>query len=140
MYFTLQGAADATGKAKTTIQRAIKSGKLSAKRNENGSYAIDAAELSRVYVLRDTGSDTAAMERQAIAYDAETLRAQVELLQIQVEMMRETTQDLRVRLDNAEQERRQLMAMLTHQPNQTETKEKPISFLFEKLFGKRGRQ
>ena len=140
MYFTLQGAADATGKAKTTIQRAIKAGKLSANRNENGSYAIDAAELSRVYVLRDTGSDTVVMEHQAIAYDAETLRAQVELLQIQVEMMRETTQDLRVRLDSAEQERRQLMAMLTHQPNQTETKEKPISLLFEKLFGKRGRQ
>jgi phage shock protein A len=140
MYFTLQGAADATGKAKTTIQRAIKSGKLSAKRNENGSYAIDAAELSRAYVLRDTGIDTAVMEHKAIAYDAETLRAQVELLQIQVEMMRETTQDLRVRLDSAEQERRQLMAMLTHQPNQTETKEKPISLLFEKLFGKRGRQ
>jgi hypothetical protein len=59
MYFTLQGAADATGKAKTTIQRAIKAGKLSANRNENGSYAIDAAELSRVYVLRDMGSDTA---------------------------------------------------------------------------------
>jgi hypothetical protein len=122
MYFTLQCAADATGKAKTTIQRAIKAGKLSANRNDNGSYAIDAAELSRVYVLLATGSDTAAMERQAIAYDAETLRAQVE-------MMRETTQDLRVRLNNAEQERRQLMAMLTHQPNQTETKEKPISLL-----------
>ena len=91
-------------------------------------------------MLRATGSDTVAMERQAIAYDAETLRAQVELLQIQVEMMRETTQDLRVRLDNAEQERRQLMVMLTHQPNQTETKEKPISLLFEKLFGKPRRQ
>lgn len=65
MYFTLQGAADATGKAKTTIQPAIKTGKLSANRNENGSYAIDAAELSRVYVLRDTGSDTAAIDGDA---------------------------------------------------------------------------
>ena len=75
MYFTLQGEA-----------------------NENGSYAIDAAELSRVYALRDTGGDTAAMELQAIAYDAETLRAQVELLQIQVEIMCETTQDLRANM------------------------------------------
>lgn len=49
MKYTLGTAAKATGLSKTTIHRAIKSGKLSANRNENGSFEIDASELHRVY-------------------------------------------------------------------------------------------
>jgi hypothetical protein len=46
---SLSQAAKATGKSKSTINRAIKSGKLSATRNENGSYSIDASELARAF-------------------------------------------------------------------------------------------
>ena len=42
-------AAIHTGTSKSTILRAIKSGRLSATRLEDGSYEIDAAELERVY-------------------------------------------------------------------------------------------
>lgn len=48
---SLSQAAKATGKSKSTINRAIKSGRLSAKRNDNGSYSIDAAELSRAFQI-----------------------------------------------------------------------------------------
>ena len=43
-------AARAAGISKTSIHRAIKSGKLSASRETDASYRIDPAELFRVYV------------------------------------------------------------------------------------------
>ena len=49
MYFTLGQAAKKTGVSKATISRDIKKGKLSAERQEDGSYKIQASELFRVY-------------------------------------------------------------------------------------------
>jgi excisionase family DNA binding protein len=49
MELTLGQAAKVTGLGKTTLTRAIKRGHLSATRREDGSYAIDPSELSRVY-------------------------------------------------------------------------------------------
>ena len=49
MSYTLGEAAKAVGKSKGTISKAIKSGKISAVKQENGSFRIEAAELHRVY-------------------------------------------------------------------------------------------
>lgn len=49
---TLGQAARLTGTSKTTITRAIKAGRLSATRRDDGSYGIDPAELSRVYEVK----------------------------------------------------------------------------------------
>lgn len=46
---TLGQSAKATGKSKTTIHNAVKSGKVSGRKNSNGEYQIDPAELFRVY-------------------------------------------------------------------------------------------
>jgi len=46
---TLGQAALETGMAKSAISRAIKSGRLSARKTETGSFEIDPAELFRVY-------------------------------------------------------------------------------------------
>ena len=47
MSYTLGEAAKAVGFSKPTLSRAIKNGKLSAIRLDDGSYSIDAAELER---------------------------------------------------------------------------------------------
>ena len=48
--YTLMHAAKAAGRAKSTVLRAIQSGKLSATRDElTGSWLIEPAELHRVY-------------------------------------------------------------------------------------------
>jgi len=49
MYLSLRAAAKEAGIAKTTVIRAIRSGKLSAQRDETGDWAIDPSELHRVY-------------------------------------------------------------------------------------------
>lgn len=46
---TLSQAAKLTRKSKSTLNRAIKSGRLSAIRNEDGTFSIDPAELLRVF-------------------------------------------------------------------------------------------
>lgn len=47
--YTLGEAAKATGKSKATISKALKSGKISGSKGDDGAYRIDAAELHRVY-------------------------------------------------------------------------------------------
>jgi hypothetical protein len=49
MVYTLGDAAKATGKSKATISKAIKSGRISATKDETGTFQIDPAELHRVY-------------------------------------------------------------------------------------------
>jgi excisionase family DNA binding protein len=46
---SLREAAQETGTSKSTILRAIQAGRLSASRTDDGGYAIDPAELFRVY-------------------------------------------------------------------------------------------
>jgi hypothetical protein len=71
MELTLGQAAKLTGNGKTTLARAIKAGRLSATRRDDGSYAIDASELARVYhVTPETGSPTGyTASRTTIASD-----------------------------------------------------------------------
>ena len=95
MAYTLGEAARVTGKSKPAISKAIKSGRLSASRADDGSYRIDPAELERVYPVTgslngqgrrdETQVDTSeltlwrtlAIEREATIRD---LRARLELI------------------------------------------------------------
>lgn len=47
--YSLGQAAKATGLSKMTIQRAVKTGKISAFKNDDGSYTIEPVELHRVF-------------------------------------------------------------------------------------------
>jgi hypothetical protein len=49
MSYTLASAAAACGVNKSTVLRAIKSGKVSGTKDENGEWHIEPAELHRVY-------------------------------------------------------------------------------------------
>lgn len=49
MAYTLGEAAKATGKSKATISKAIKIGRISAAKDETGTFRIDPSELHRVY-------------------------------------------------------------------------------------------
>ena len=62
---TLGQAARLTGLGKTTITRAIKAGKLSASRREDGSYEIDPSELSRVYSVGPETPETVTQSSHA---------------------------------------------------------------------------
>lgn len=78
MAHTLGEAAKAAGVSKTTLRRAIQSGRLSAIRRHDGSYEIDPAELHRAFPSHSDGSGTLA--RSVTAIDTGELRVEVEML------------------------------------------------------------
>ena len=124
MAYTLKQAAEATSKTKTTILRAIKSGKLSAIRHEiTNSWLIEPAELHRLYPQRSAPE---------VRSDAEHNHAPQERT-VEIELLREmlaerdrrvadkdtVIDELRRQLAAADEERRttlrQLTALLTDQ-------------------------
>lgn len=54
---SLSQAAKATGRSKSTIGRAIKSGSLSAVRNDDGTFSIDPSELFRAFPKGGPGTE-----------------------------------------------------------------------------------
>jgi hypothetical protein len=145
LMYTIGTAAKATGKTKSTISRDIHKGKISATKNEDGSYSIDPAELHRVYppVSQGNGSSNGqSNDSQPLNFDAGTGGLAVELQQlrerlssVELERDREREQltdqieDLRRRLDRADEERRdkdrQLTALLTDQRPKLEPAPQP---------------
>ena len=116
MFYTLGTAAKATGKSKPTIQRAVKTGKLSAIRKTDGSYEIDPAELHRVFPpLPLAGDDAAAMKQSVTPSVPGLLQAELAGLRGELEQVKSERDDLRRRLDSEAEERRRLTALLTDQ-------------------------
>lgn len=108
---SLSQAAKLTGKSKSTINRAVKSGKLSATRHENGTYSIDPAELTRAFEVeplegaktRDTDSGE------------DRLIGRIEMLEAMLNREREISDDLK---EDRNRWRQQATALLTDQrPN-----------------------
>ena len=122
MQFSLSQAAKETGKGKSSIHRAIKSGKLSAQRHEDGTYSINAAELFRVFppALSEPVSEQSLEPHQeppaTPSVAEEVLRVRVEMLMAQLEREQDTVADLRRRLDRAEER----ILALSHPSAQTQ--------------------
>lgn len=96
MSYTLGAAAKATEKSKTTIQRAIAKGLISAHKEKNGRYSIDPSELHRVFPMVST--DTVAEESQVDTSrppDETPLKAKVEALEAMLEREREALTEMR---------------------------------------------
>lgn len=150
-FLSMTKAASFAGVNRSTIQRQIKAGKLSAQRDDNNQWRIDPAELSRVYpdagkkepVANDdaTQRQTDASQHSATPESKEiiaTLRTMVETLERnnrrEVEHLSETIEDLRDRLDKEAAQSRVLTAMLTDQREQKEETPEPKRGGFFGLF------
>lgn len=97
---SLRQAAEQSGVSKSTILRAIQKGRLSAARTDDGGYAIDPAEVHRVYGNRSTQrSDTDAMGQDAPADATSALRAEIDGLKAQLALMREQLDDVKDQRD-----------------------------------------
>lgn len=116
MTYSLNDAAKATGKSKTTIHRALKSGKISASKTDSGAYAIEPAELHRVFppVPMERNAERSEwndVERQRD--DSGTLRIQLESIEKERErerqQLQETITDLR---EDRDRWRQQATALL----------------------------
>lgn len=133
MSYTLGDAAKATGKSKMTILRAIKNGRVSARRKEDNSYEIDPAELHRVFPpVSECDGDAGHKLQSDIPKDTHLLRLKLESALEKIEALdterdrerrdaQATIDDLRRRLDQEAEERRRLTLMLTDQRERAPT-------------------
>ncbi|NDB61226.1 helix-turn-helix domain-containing protein, partial [bacterium] len=121
----LSEASRICGKDRTTLYRWIRTGRLSAKKQDDGGFLIDPVELHRVcpYVVNDNVKDVKNVSEGvaessirnnmthgidvAVVEELATLRAENRLL-------REMTDDLRTRLDKESEDRRRLTYLLEH--------------------------
>jgi predicted site-specific integrase-resolvase len=96
MSYTLGMAAKATGKSKTTIQRAIAKGTISAHKEKNGRYSIDPSELHRVFpmVSTDTVAQPSQVDTSRPPYET-PLQVKVEALEAMLEREREALTEMR---------------------------------------------
>jgi len=96
MSYTLGMAAKATGKSKTTIQRAISKGIISGNKERNGRYSIDPSELHRVFPMVPT--DTASKPSQIDTLrplDETPLQLKLEAAEAMLEREREALIEMR---------------------------------------------
>jgi len=126
--YSLKEAADACGRGKPAILKAIQKGRISANKNQLGEWEIDPAELHRVYkhVVPGSVHQGNSVERWEPAeepLEIEALKRENALLREQTELLKDERHDLRRRLDEEAAERRKsadeirrLTLLLTHQP------------------------
>ena len=114
---TLAQAASMTGLSRSTLNRATKSGKLAAHRDEAGAILIDASELARVFPLtslepvqRRTMTNHDEPRDEGTLVELAVLRAKLEAVERERtgwaqerETLGATVADLRKRLDRAEE-------------------------------------
>lgn len=120
MNYTIGEAAKVTGKSKATISKAIKEGRISAKRRGNkptSPMEIDAAELNRVFPVN---TQLNAAEQVENATNTKALEVEVDMLRQMLDREKELNTDLQKRLD-------QTLALLPKPEN-------PQGFL-KRLFG-----
>lgn len=127
MSYTLGEAAKAVGFSKPTLSRAIKSGKLSAKRLDDGSYQIDPAELGRWKdgnghrngsvkrsVTPEATSETKpeTPDSSALQVEVATLREQLRSAETARGFLEERVADLQGRAERAEAKEDKLLALI----------------------------
>lgn len=120
MDFTLSQAAKEAGVSKSTLSKALSTGRLSGERLPSGSFRIDASELFRVFPKRTEEAHTETVREQDRTAngrpEAELVLTQLRLQMVEDQLARErelrdqeretsqeTVADLRRRLDRAEE-------------------------------------
>jgi len=133
MPYTLGEAAKASGKSKTSIRRALDSGRISGAKNDLGEWQIDPAELHRVFELVEhrNGDGTGDVARSVTPdeppvtppteIELASVRARLETLEAERGREREQLMaqiaDLR---EDRDQWRRQATGLLTDQRRKEE--------------------
>jgi hypothetical protein len=92
MAYTLGEAAKAVGKSKATLSKAVKSGRISAFKNEDGSFSIEPVELHRVYP--PTPLETVKSEQQETPRQTEGNPYELIELRVKLQAAQERIADL----------------------------------------------
>jgi hypothetical protein len=116
MPYTLAAAAAATGLNKTTVLRAIKSGKISGTKNEVGEWQVEPAELHRVYpAIASPAERTDALQGDATASADAELRLRASLAEQRLSDLKAALDDMRQQRDKWQAQAERLAGLLPDQ-------------------------
>jgi hypothetical protein len=131
-----QRAAELTGKSKSTIQRAMNSGKLSYEMDNNKRRIIDVSELERVYGLSGSGSSSssskggvsansqaivdAELKKAADMIEMERMKMRIKALEEQLELTTTSMEDLREQRDKWQSQAQQVLITSQYSQKQAE--------------------
>ena len=120
-----QRAAELTGRSKSTIQRAMKGGKLSYEVDINGYRLIDMAELDRAFGLLPQGavvseSSSSASDDVEQILETERLKMRIEMLEQQLEAALDKVEDLKMQRDQWQRQAAQVLITSQYSQKQAE--------------------
>lgn len=123
-----QRAAELTGRSKSTIQRAMKTGKLSYEVDAHDRRVIDVSELERVFGLAPQDSSRnesqvieAELEKATQMIEAERLKMRIRMLEDQLDLTKAQIDDLKSQRDQWQKQAQQVL--LTSQYSQKQAEE-----------------
>jgi len=123
-----QRAAELTGKSKSTIQRAMKSGKISYEMDGNDRRVIDVSELERAFGLVPQESDNksqnvveAEIEKATQMLETERLKMRIRMLEEQLQINQDMVDDLKEQRDQWQKQAQQ--TLITSQYSQKQAEE-----------------
>ena len=112
MGYTLGQAAEATGKAKSTILKSIKAGRISATKDDTGNWSIEPSELHRVYEVLPRERD----ERNATAHGEHHSKSEhqshIRELQARVDLLERLCKQVEGERDNLREQNTRITALL----------------------------
>lgn len=133
-----QRAAELTGKSKSTIQRAMNSGKLSYELDANDRKIIDVSELDRVFGLEQSGESSnqnkaeEEMKRAADMLEMERMKMRIRMLEDQLETSKDQVEDLKSQRDQWQRQAQQVLLTSEYSQKQAEEYKKELKEREEK--------
>lgn len=123
-----QRAAELTGRSKSTVQRAMKAGKLSYEIDNAGRRVIDVSELERVFGLAPQGAERSApvvsveseLEKAANMIEAERMKMRIRMLEDQLDVAQEQLDDLKEQRDLWQKQAQQVLITSQYSQKQAE--------------------
>ena len=119
MSYTLGEAAIATGKSKSTLSKAIKAGKITAFKNDNGAFEIEPSELHRLYppaplAIEENTSESIDSEQNATPDLTPKNTSNIEVLEAKLQMANERIEELKADKEKLEVDKEQWRQQATN--------------------------
>lgn len=128
-----QRAAELTGKSKSTIQRAMNSGKISYEMDNNNRRTIDVSELERVYGLAGTATTSnaapavssqaaveAELKKATDMLEMERMKMRIKALETQLESTETNLDDVKAQRDQWQKQAQQVLITSQYSQKQAE--------------------
>ena len=108
----VQRAVELTGKSKSTIQRAMNSGKLSFSTSEAGRRLIDVSELERVFGVKPAAAENAIeaeLQKAKDILETERMKMRIRTLEDKLHAAEEQITDLKAQRDQWQKQAQQVL-------------------------------